>query len=196
MIRADGRRRRQLRETGRETEPVTLYLVRHAMPQVDPATDPATWPLGADGRVAARLLRRRLPPGAFLVASDEPKAWQTVAQAGERSVLRDARLREVRRTEEFSEDFRLLRRSYVSGAAIRGWEPRLEVARRFAAAIEGATARAGDRDVVAASHGMAMTVWLAETLRMTDPGSFWADLRFPDALVVDPQAGTVTRVWS
>jgi broad specificity phosphatase PhoE len=176
-----------------ETESVTLYLVRHAMPQVDPATDPATWPLAADGRAAARLLRRRLPPGAFLVASDEPRAWQTVAPAGERSVLRDARLREVRRTEEFTDDFARLRRSYVSGAAITGWEPRLEVARRFAAAIDAATGLAGGRDVVAASHGMAMTVWLAETLPLTDPGSFWEGLRFPDVLVVDLQAGTVTR---
>jgi broad specificity phosphatase PhoE len=172
---------------------MTLYLVRHAMPQVDPATDPATWPLGADGRAAARLLRRKLPPGAFLVASDEPKAWETVAPAGERSVLRDARLGEVRRTEEFSDDFRRLRRSYVSGAAIKGWEPQSEVARRFTAAVDAVTVLAGGRDVVAASHGMAMTVWLAETLSLTDPGSFWADLRFPDVLLVDLQAGTVTR---
>jgi broad specificity phosphatase PhoE len=171
-----------------------LYLVRHAMPQVDPATDPATWPLGADGRAAARRLSRRLPPGALLVASDEPKAWQTLDPDGERGVLRDARLGEVRRSEEFSDDFRRLRRSYVSGAAVAGWEPRLEVARRFAAAIGAATGRAaGGRHVVVASHGMAMTVWLAQTLPVADPGSFWADLRFPDALIVDLQAGTVTR---
>jgi hypothetical protein len=54
-------------------------------------------------------------------------------------VLQDARLREVRRTEEFNDDFRRVRRSYVNGAVIAGWEPQIEVARRFAAAIEAAT---------------------------------------------------------
>jgi broad specificity phosphatase PhoE len=163
------------------------------MPQVDPATDPATWPLGAEGRAAARRLIRRLPAGAFLVASDEPKAWQTLDPGGERAVPRDARLTEVRRTEEFNDDFRRIRRSYVSGAAIAGWERQIEVARRFATAIEAATDHAGGRDVVVASHGMAMTVWLAETLPLADPGSFWAELRFPDILVVNLGAGTVTR---
>jgi broad specificity phosphatase PhoE len=177
---------------------VTLYLVRHAMPQVDPATDPATWPLGTEGRAAALRLSARLPSGALLIASDEPKAWQTLDPGGERGVSRDTRLREVRRTEEFHDDFRRVRRSYVEGAPIAGWEPRIEVARRFAAAIRAATDRAatdraGGRDVVVASHGMAMTVWLAETMPLTDPGSFWADLRFPDLLVVDLQARTVTR---
>ncbi len=172
---------------------MTLYLVRHAMPLVDPATDPATWPLGPDGRAAARRLGRGLPSGAFLVASDEAKAWQTLASAGERGVLRDPRLREVRRTEQFNDDFRRLRRSYVSGADIPGWEPRLDVVRRFAAAIRAAMERAVRRDVVVASHGMAMTVWLAATLSLADPAAFWADLRFPDILVVDLEAGTVIR---
>ena len=163
------------------------------MPQIDPATDPATWPLGPEGRAAARRLGRRLPSGAFLVASDEPKAWQTLAPAGERGVLRDPRLREVRRTEQFNGDFRRLRRSYVSGADIPGWEPRREVVHRFAAAIGAATERAARRDVVAASHGMAITVWLAATLALADPSAFWADLSFPDVLVVDLEAATVTR---
>jgi broad specificity phosphatase PhoE len=163
------------------------------MPQVDPAADPATWPLGADGRESARELSRRLPTGAYLVASDEPKAWQTLDPGGERSVPRDARLRDVRRTEDFNDDFRRVRRSYVGGAVIAGWEPQTEVACRFGAAIEAAADHGGGRDVVVASHGMAMTVWLAKTLRLADPGSFWAGLRFPDILLVDLRAGTVTR---
>jgi broad specificity phosphatase PhoE len=173
---------------------VTLYLVRHAMPQIDPAADPATWPLGAGGRAAARQLSRRLPAGAFLVASDEPKAWQTLDPGGERGVPQDARLREVRRTEEFNDDFRRVRRSYVSGAVIAGWEPQIEVACRFAAAIEAATDHAGGRDVVVASHGMAMTVWLTQAISLPEPGEFWAGLRYPDLLAVDLRAGSVTRL--
>jgi 2,3-bisphosphoglycerate-dependent phosphoglycerate mutase len=100
----------------------------------------------------------------------------------------------VRRHEEFSDDFRRLRRSYVGGATVDGWEPRLEVARRFAAAISEVTRLAGGRDVVVASHGMAMTVWLTAVLSLTDPGEFWSGLRFPDLLAVDLRAGAITRL--
>jgi broad specificity phosphatase PhoE len=142
---------------------------------------------------AAGELNRRLPPGAYLVASDEPKAWQTLDPDGERGVPQDARLREVRRTEEFNDNFRRVRRSYVTGAVIPGWEPQTEGACRFGAAIEAAADAAGGRHVVPASHGMAMTVWLTKMLPLADPGSFWAELRFPDVLLADLRAGTVTR---
>jgi hypothetical protein len=79
---------------------------------------------GADGRAGARLLDAVLPAGAVRVASDEPKAWQTLAPDGERGVIRDSRLGAVRRTEAFSDDFRRVRRQYVGGARIDNWEPR------------------------------------------------------------------------
>ena len=173
---------------------MTLYLVRHAMPAVDPATDPATWPLGEPGLAAARALCKRLPPDALLLASDEPKAWQTLALGGERRVSRDRRLGEVRRVEEFSDDFRTLRRRYVTGETLPAFEPQPAVARRFAAAVADASRAAADGDVVLASHGMAMTVWLDDAIGLADPGEFWAGLRFPDLLRVDLGARLVTRI--
>ncbi len=170
-----------------------LYLVRHAMPDVDPACDPATWPLGSQGRAAARQLADVLPSRALLIASDEPKAWQTLDPSGEREVHRDRRLAEVRRSEEFRDDFRRLRRSYVCGAVIDGWEPQEDVTRRFTAAVGEAGQQAGGRDLVIASHGMAITVWLTQAVALADPGSFWADLRFPDLFAVDLWTGTVVR---
>jgi broad specificity phosphatase PhoE len=172
---------------------VTVYLVRHAMPAVDPAADPATWPLSDQGRAAARDLAPILPADALLQASDEPKAWQTLAPGGERGVARDRRLGEVRRPEKFSDDFRILRRRYVSGEALPGWEPHRAVADRFAAAVADAVRTAGPRDVVLASPGKALTVWLAGTVGLADPAAFWAGLRFPDLLRVDLAAGEVTR---
>jgi broad specificity phosphatase PhoE len=173
---------------------MSLYLVRHAMPAVDPATDPATWELGADGRTAARLLGVALPAGAVRLASDEPKAWQTLAPDGERGVIRDSRFGEVRRSEAFSDDFRRVRRQYVGGARIDNWEPREQVVARFAAAVAEARQLAGDRDLVIATHGMAMTLWLASELGLPDPVQFWDDLRFPDLLKIGLRACTVTRV--
>jgi broad specificity phosphatase PhoE len=171
---------------------VTLYLVRHAMPAVDPTADPSTWPLSDQGRAAARDLAQLLPADALLLASDEPKAWQTLALSGERGVTRDRRLGEVRRPERFSDDFRVGRRRYVSGEALPGWEPQRAVADRFAAAVADAVRTAGPRDVVLASHGMAMTIWLTGTVGLPDPAAFWAGLRFPDLFRVDLATGEVT----
>ena len=56
-----------------------LLLVRHAMPEMDPAVPPDRWRLAPAGRAAAAALR--LPPHALLTASDQPKAVETVRLA-------------------------------------------------------------------------------------------------------------------
>lgn len=53
---------------------------------------------------------------------------------------------------------------------------------------------AGERPLLVATHGMAMTVWLMARLRLTDPGSFWEHLRFPDAHLVDTDGETLRRI--
>jgi hypothetical protein len=45
------------------------------------------------------------------------------------------------------------------------WEPQAAVVRRFAAAVAEAEVLAGDRDLVIASDGTAITVWLARSDR-------------------------------
>jgi broad specificity phosphatase PhoE len=161
-----------------------LVLVRHAMPVVEPLMLPDRWVLGDEGRAAAARLA--LPHGARLVASGEPKAVQTLEHAGE--VTSDPRFNEVRRVEPFSDDFRQARRAYVDGVDHPDWEARREVVARF----EEGIAACPDRPLVVASHGMAMTLWLTARIGLADPGEFWADLRFPDALVIDLGA----RQWS
>ncbi|MBM2616151.1 histidine phosphatase family protein [Actinoplanes sp. LDG1-06] len=59
--------------------PNRILLVRHAMPHLDPAVAPDRWHLGPEGLAAARALL--LPPDAYLVASSEPKAAETLAAA-------------------------------------------------------------------------------------------------------------------
>jgi broad specificity phosphatase PhoE len=159
-----------------------LWLVRHAMPAYEPSVPPHAWPLCEEGRAAAAALR--LPADAHLVASDEPKAWQTLEPAG--PVLRDARFGEVRREgEPWEGPYRELRRAYVDGADHPGWEPRADVARRFDDAVNDHLVRAQGRPVVIGSHGMSITVWLTARVGQTAPGAFWAALRFPEVIGVD-----------
>jgi 2,3-bisphosphoglycerate-dependent phosphoglycerate mutase len=164
-----------------------LFLVRHAMPDHGPHTPAREWHLSADGLAAARVLCERLPAGVRLVASTEPKAIETLQPAGD--VLQDRRLDEIDRVEAYADDFRRDRRAYVEGTDLPGWEPREQVVRRFDAAVrEHLTG-----DLVIASHGMAMTLWLMATIDLRDPGAFWEDLRFPDLLRVDLDARRVSR---
>src|SRR5262245_56310800 len=151
---------------------------------------PHEWPLSPDGVEAARRLVRHLPMRTCLVASDEPKAWQTLEPAGE--VVRDARFGEVRREgEPWEGPFRELRQAHANGADHDGWESRVDVAARFDAAVADHLVRAAGRPVAVASHGMAMTVWLTARVGLPAPGAFWASLRFPDAVAVDLATGSV-----
>ena len=165
-----------------------ILLVRHAMPAVTADVRPERWVLSDAGRAAARALRRRLPDDAYLVASDEPKAWQTLVDDGA-GVHRDPRFGEVRRDEPFGDGFRERRLAWVEGRIgpeHRGWEARDVVASRFEAGICDALDAAGDRPLVVASHGMAMTAWLASVGASgvaDDPGGFWSGLAFPDLVV-------------
>lgn len=170
-----------------------LVLVRHAMPAFGPDVPAHDWELSDEGHAAAAELAQVLPGGALLVGSAEPKAYQTVEPAG--AAFRDERFNEVRREgEPWEGNYRELRRAYVEGADHAGWEPRSQVAKRFDNGITEYRAAAGDRPLVVASHGMAITIWLTERIGLRDPGEFWADLRFPDAHAVDLQRRTVVRL--
>lgn len=153
------------------------------MPAYGPDRPAEEWPLSPEGRAAAIALRRRLPSGALFVASAEPKAYQTLEPSGEVSI--DERFGEVRRDEPFDGDFRARRRAYVDGVAHPGWESHADVTARFGAGIAEWRIKAGDRPLVVASHGMALTGWLTEAIGLADPGEFWADLQLPDAFAVD-----------
>jgi broad specificity phosphatase PhoE len=162
------------------------------MPAHGPGVPPHRWMLHPDGLAAARRLAGRLPADRYLVASGEPKAWQTLEPAG--PVVRDRRFNEVARDEPYGGEFRTRRRAYVEGYDHAGWEPRVRVAERFAAAIAEHLGAAGRRVLVVASHGMAMTVWLSAHVGLSDPGAYWADLRLPDAHEVDLTSGAVSRL--
>jgi broad specificity phosphatase PhoE len=160
------------------------------MPAADAAVPARRWHLSPQGRAAARALRLPAGDGTRLVASDEPKAEQTLIEAtGHAVVATDPGFGEVRRPAEWTPDHREKAHAYVSGTVHHGWEPHAAVAERF----DDAVARhATSGTLIVATHGMAMTVWLASRVAV-DAGSFWSRLRFPDIVDVDLAAATATR---
>jgi broad specificity phosphatase PhoE len=170
---------------------VTLILVRHALPIISPSAPPASWPLSPEGiRTAAALV---LPQEAYLVASTEPKAVQTVSSFG--PVVQDERFGEIQREgEPFDGNFRELRLTYVEGVDHPRWEQRLDAVRRFDAAVADHVSLAGGRPVVVGTHGMVMTVWLTARIGLSTPGAFWSQLLLPDAYAVDLDEKSVRRL--
>jgi broad specificity phosphatase PhoE len=171
-----------------------LFLVRHAMPVLDPEVPPEQWELDTAGRRGAESLKHVIPAEAVLVSSQEPKARQTLEPTGH--VFTDPHFNEVARGEPYHGDFRARRRAYLTGTDHPGWEPREHVTERFDAGIKHWRTRVATQPLVVATHGMAMTLWLATAIDLDDATSFWTDLRLPDVFEVDLTARTLERVVS
>jgi broad specificity phosphatase PhoE len=173
-----------------------LLLVRHAMPAIDPGVPAGQWELTPAGRAAARALGPVAGPG-YYVASDEPKALQTVQEmAAGQQVIPEPGFREVSRPGGWAGGYRQQAHGYITGSCPDGWEPQAQVAARFEAAVARHAAIAAGRQqlLIAGSHGLAVTVWLASWLRLEpSPAGFWDSLRFPELIEVDLGAGQVRR---
>lgn len=162
-----------------------LWLVRHAMPALDPKVPAHRWRLSDDGRSAAAALRDVLPQPAYAVASAEPKAIETLRAAGYEQVHVDDGLGEVVRDEPYHGDFAERRRAYLDEGAT-GWEGHAEVVERFEQALRRARLAAGGLPVVAGTHGMALTLWLAARRRLDRPSLLWETLQTPDVVRIEP----------
>jgi broad specificity phosphatase PhoE len=126
----------------------------------------------------------------------KPRANGTPDAGAHRARIHRHALNEVSRDEPFHGDFRARRRAYINGTDHPGWEPHQQVAKRFEAGINFWHPRADPRPLVIATHGMAMTLWLAAVMDIADPASFWAELRLPDVLEVNLATRTLGRVVS
>jgi broad specificity phosphatase PhoE len=163
---------------------------------VDPEVPADRWQLTIAGRAAARVLGALAGPG-YYVASDEPKALQTVQEmAAGRPVTAEPGLREVGRPGGWSAGYQQQASGYLGGAVPAGWEPPDQVIARFEAAVthhlQAASAR--QQTLIAGTHGLAATLWLASRLRLEpSPAGFWASLRFPELLEVDLRTGQLRR---
>jgi len=168
-----------------------LVLVRHAASEPDPALPASAWPLGDEGRAAARALAALLPAPDVLLSSPLPKAAGTaaaIARVAGVPVRLDARLGETRGAEAWLDDHRRRAARYVAGEPVAGWEPQADAVARVDAALR-AVAASGAATVVAVTHGRVLALWLAAAATLPDPAAFWAGLRYPDAWAVEAAPG-------
>jgi broad specificity phosphatase PhoE len=173
-----------------------IFLVRHARPAVDPELPADQWELTTAGRAAAQVLGALTGRG-YYVASDEPKALQTVREmAAGWPVTVEPGFGEVQRPGGWSVDYQPQALGYLEGAGPDDWEPPAQVTDRFDAAVTRHAQIAADRQqvLIAGTHGLAVTIWLASRVRLEpSPAGFWASLGFPDLIEVDLSTGQLRR---
>ncbi len=167
-----------------------VLFIRHAMPAVDKTVSSRQWPLSDEGRQAAQNLAKglQLPENIYVVSSDEVKAKETAAAFSDR-VFVDSRVQEVSRPWTRG-DYKRIARDWLSGEPVEGWEPRQAVIERMSEAIEETVEEADDL-VVVVTHGLAMSTYIS-SVSQVDSVSFWFDLGFPDARLLDLDSGRVS----
>ncbi|ROP43728.1 histidine phosphatase family protein [Pseudokineococcus lusitanus] len=180
---------------------VTLHLVRHGAPLVDPAQAPSSWSLDPSKVDAVHALRDAgvLPPGARWVSSAEPKARETAALLTDEPVGTDADLREQARPAGWLDDYAVrIHRSLVAleHPSAPGWETGESTRERVVTAalthLDAAGAD-GHRDLVLVGHGTAWTLLVAALTGRPVDLYAWERLTLPDVCVV--AGGELVRRW-
>jgi len=171
---------------------VTLHLVRHGRPLIDPAVPAHRWELDPAGFDDVWALREsgRLPAPARWFTSPEPKAMQTAQLLTDGEVAVVPGLQEHRReSTTWHDDFvGVVRRAFAAPdlSAALGWEPLAACRLRVTGAVEGLRELHPDQDLVLVGHGTAWTLLTAELTGRTPDLGRWERLEMPDVITVEP----------
>lgn len=171
---------------------MTLHLVRHGRPLIEPQRPAAEWDLDPVGFDDIWALREsdRLPRRPSWFCSPEPKAQQTaqLLTDGEVGIIDD--LREHQRAAGMLDDFReRVRAAFAEPdqSAAPGWEPLSALGARLVPAVRRILDVHGDDDVVLVGHGTAWTLLVAELTGQEPDLVRWDSLGMPDVIVVPPR---------
>ena len=169
---------------------MTLFLVRHGRPAIDPARPAHTWELDPAGFDDVWALREsgRLPQRAAWFCSPEPKAVATAQLLTESDVGIVDDLREhVRDSADWIEDFAaVVRRAFAEPhlVAAPGWETLDACRDRVVAAVTRIRDVHAGEDVVLVGHGTAWTLAVAGLTGQVPDLDRWESMAMPDLIRV------------
>ena len=170
-----------------------LVLVRHSVPEIDPHRPAHEWALSADGcRRAGQLAAWLAAYGLdLLVSSEEQKAVQTAAIAGEElglPVVITPGLHEQDRSGAIGLDHgqfhdRVARMFSHPSERVLGTESADEARERFSRTLARVLARHPGQNLGVVAHGTVLSLFVAER-EGTDPYGLWQSLGMPCAFVL------------
>lgn len=168
---------------------MSLHLVRHGSPVIDPEQPAAAWDLDPAGFDDIWALREsgRLPVRAAWFCSPEPKAQQTAQLLTDGEVGIIDELREHERAAGRLDDFDdRVRTAFAEPSlpAAPGWEPVATLGSRLLPAVRRILDVHGDDDVVLVGHGTAWTLLVAELTGRQPDLERWRSLGMPDVIEV------------
>lgn len=177
-----------------------LYLVRHSQVSVRPERPGPEWHLSEEGRTAIEALGQepRWATLGRLYTSPEPKAVATsqrLAAPHGLLIVIEGGLREVENRPWVGEGYAERVRRYLAGEVIDPWEAKAGALNRVRACLAAISGRHPEGDVGVVSHGLVLTIYLADLLRLDAAAAYelWSRLKLPDVAVVDPVARTIER---
>jgi broad specificity phosphatase PhoE len=166
---------------------VTLHLVRHGLPLIDPQRPAAEWELDPAGFDDVWALRDRLPSRASWFCSPETKAQETAQLLTDSDVGIVDELREHERAAGLLDDFHeRVRRAFAEPdqPAAPGWEPLSALGARLLPAVRRILDVHGDDDVVLVGHGTAWTLLVSELTGRPPDLERWSSLGMPDVITL------------
>jgi broad specificity phosphatase PhoE len=171
----------------------TLILIKHALPDIDPARPAQEWRLGDTGRSQAEELAERLRPYApqRVITSREPKASETGQILASILDLPCSQVQGLHEQERLNE-------SYTDTATFRskiqllflepdslhfGTETASEAQHRFSAAIETILNNYSESIIAVVAHGTVISLYAAPLLNR-DAFELWQSLECGDFVVI------------
>ena len=171
-----------------------LYLIRHSTVEPEANLPGAQWRLSPEGRQAADALAREpfWKELRSIHTSVELKAVATaqrIAAPNELPIRFEHDLREVEGRAWVESGYVELVRDYLAGEPPDGWEPPDAARTRVRGCIDGIVERHPDLNVGIVSHGIVLTLYLADVLSLDANRTIelWESIRFPDVAIFDPQ---------
>jgi len=172
-----------------------LILVRHSLPDIDPAVPASQWHLSAEGRLRCRTLADRLAAYAYapdvVLSSVEPKAVET-AQIAARQLGLPCEAVEGLHEHDRSNVVGLDRARFHDAVArlfaqpqelVFGSETAEQARLRFAAAVDGVLRRYPDANVALVTHGTVLSLFVAHAAGV-DGYRLWRQLGLPCFVVL------------
>ncbi len=174
----------------------TVYLIRHASPQIQPQVPPPEWVLSERGQHEAEALAATAAKWGIraVYASSEPKARATALIIGDALALPVnvvPAFGELRIPPDWianSDEFNELVQAIFHGAEAppRGCELASVAAARFAQGLS--LVAAGPMPAAVVSHGRVLTAYLSRYYEIGDAFAYWRSIPMPAWAAVDLDA--------